>query len=90
MNNPEETAAYLPEGTDAAAVDDSAHALPQHIGCDWVERLLGKGGFGFVYLAHGLLVQQCASVSSTATANHLLNAPAGQTEVGCAIAKTSR
>src|SRR5438552_15521467 len=62
MNDPEQTGAYQPGGADAAAVDASAPALPQHIGRYRVERLLGQGGFGLVYLAHDDQLQRLVAI----------------------------
>src|SRR3984893_13554160 len=63
MNDPEKTGAYQPGGADAAvAVDESAPALPRHIGRYRVEKILGQGGFGLVYLAHDEQLQRPVAV----------------------------
>src|SRR5450755_30909 len=60
MNDPERTGAYKPDGSDEAA--NSVVALPQCIGRYRVEKILGKGGFGLVYLAHDEQLQRLVAI----------------------------
>src|ERR1700693_5697595 len=59
MNDPERTGDYHPGGNDEPAVPA---AQPQHVGRYRVERVLGQGGFGLVYLAHDDQLQRLVAI----------------------------
>ncbi len=62
MNDPEKTGAFEPGDTATTVVAESAPPLPRHIGRYRIERILGKGGFGLVYLAHDDQLQRLVAI----------------------------
>lgn len=61
-DNPVEVTATFrePQGADLESAD--SNGIPQQIGRYRVERLLGKGGFGLVYLAHDDQLQRLVAI----------------------------
>jgi eukaryotic-like serine/threonine-protein kinase len=62
MNDPEKTGAYQPETADAPGIDTTPAKQPQQIGRYRVEKILGQGGFGLVYLAHDDQLQRLVAI----------------------------
>src|SRR6058998_3249248 len=62
MNDADKTGAYQPGTADAPAAVDPIAALPTQIGRYRIDKVLGKGGFGLVYLAHDDQLQRPVAV----------------------------
>jgi serine/threonine protein kinase len=62
MNDPEKTGAYQPETADATGVRAIPAKQPQQIGRYRVEKILGEGGFGVVFLAHDDQLQRLVAI----------------------------
>src|SRR5215472_17589663 len=72
MNDPMQTVDE-PEREPAASMP--AECMPQHIGRYRVERVLGQGGFGLVYLAHDDQLQRPVAIK--VPHRHLVSDPKG-------------
>jgi serine/threonine protein kinase len=62
MHDPERTGDYHPGGNDEPAAPAVPAAQPQHVGRYRVEKVLGQGGFGVVYLAHDDQLQRLVAI----------------------------
>ena len=62
MNAADKTGAYQPGVADASAAVDPIADVPQHVGRYRIEKVLGKGGFGLVYLAHDDQLQRLVAI----------------------------
>ncbi len=62
MNDPERTGDYQPGRNHEPGVDRVPAAQPRHIGRYRVEKILGQGGFGLVYLADDHQLQRLVAI----------------------------
>jgi serine/threonine protein kinase len=62
MNEADKTGAYQPGSAETPTVTDATPALPTYIGRYRVEKVLGGGGFGLVYLAHDDQLQRRVAI----------------------------
>jgi hypothetical protein len=62
MNEADKTGVYQPGSAETPTVAEAAPAVPPYIGRYRVEKVLGNGGFGLVYLAHDDQLQRRVAI----------------------------
>src|SRR5437660_7314304 len=62
MNDPEKTGAFQPDASAASPADAAPAEHPERIDRYHIEKVLGKGGFGLVYLAHDDQLQRPVAI----------------------------